>query len=120
MLSRLRMSVDESLDAYRNLAGKVFARPRWFSFFGLARDMYDHHELRKAINEVVMKKSDKSLPTIKPELRDSEEAEVQEFVNNQPDEPRVDGVQKAFGGALNTGPTFNSDPTMCRTYVYRS
>ncbi|MCJ1315256.1 hypothetical protein MMC15_000572 [Xylographa vitiligo] len=115
MLGRLRMSVDESLDAYRELAGRVFAQPRWFSLFGLARDMYDHHELRKAINEVVMKQRDRSLPTNKPGMRDPDGDEVQEYVNDQPDEPRIDGVQKAFGGVLNVGPTFNSDPTMCRT-----
>ena len=115
MLSRLRMSVDESLEAYRDLAGRVFAQPRWFSLFGLARDMYDHHELRKAINEVVMKQRDRSLPANKPELKSSDGNEVQEYINDQPDEPRMDGVQKAFGGVLNVGPTFNSDPTMCRT-----
>ena len=116
MLGRLRMSVDESLQAYRDLAGKVFASPRWFSFFGLARDMYDHHELKKAIDAVVWKQRSRLRPPVlKSCPEEPEVGEVQEVLSNQPDEPRIDGVQKAFGGALNSGPTFNSDPAMCRT-----
>ena len=129
MLGRLRMGVDEALDAYRSLAGKVFAKPRWLSFFGIARDMYDHHELKLAIDEVVEGRENYTKPPGRsepPELSTSSELskaletgdhEVQELESSQPDEPRMDGMQRSFGGLLNAGPTFNSDPSMCRTYV---
>ena len=126
MLGRLRMSVDEALEAYRTLAGKVFAKPRWFSFFGVVRDMYDHHQLKLAIDEVVEGRNNVMRLPQQPESLTSSDAsllsepgdgEVQEIETSQPDEPRRDGMQMSFGGVLNAGPTFNSDPTMCRTYV---
>ena len=129
MLGRLRMSVDDALDAYKRLAGKVFAKPRWLSFFGLFRDMYDHHELKVAIDEVVEGRNDYAKLPQKSErpgssaasaMSEPEDDEVEEIESSQPDEPRRDGMQRSFGGVLNAGPTFNSDPTMCRTYVAES
>ncbi|MCJ1356604.1 MAG: hypothetical protein MMC33_006599 [Icmadophila ericetorum] len=113
MLGRLRMSVDDALKAYENLAGKVFAHRRPLSFYGVVRSMYDHRELVDAVNEVVRMKRSTILE--RPASRGPEINCIQDMVLNQPDEPRVDDVQQAVGGLLDSGPTFNSDPSMCRT-----
>lgn len=117
MLGRLRMGVDEALEAYKTFAGKVFERQRWLSFFGLVRDMYDHRILKTAIDEVVEKRrTDTSIP-VKSEPSEPEDHDLQRILPLQSDEPRRDDMQKSSGGALNSVPTFNSDPTMCRTYA---
>ena len=113
MLGRLRMSVNDALKAYERLAGKVFAHRRPFSFYGVVRSMYDHRELVEAIDEVVRMK--KNITIDKSECEEPDIDCVQDMLLDRPDEPRVDDVQQTFGGIINSGPTFNSDPTMCRT-----
>lgn len=55
MLSRLRMSVDECLQEYETLGGKIFGHPRPLSNKGLLWHKFDHKKLEKAIKEVTAK-----------------------------------------------------------------
>lgn len=53
MLGRLRMSVVECLDPYRDLAQKVFGHKQRFAFGGLVKDRYDPKNLEQQIKEIV-------------------------------------------------------------------
>ena len=55
MLSRLRMSVDECLQEYESLGGKVFGHPRPIPARGLLWPKYDHKRLETAIRTVTSK-----------------------------------------------------------------
>ena len=58
MLGRLRMSVDDCIKEYTDLAGVVFGNPRTFSIRGPAlwpREKYNHQRLKNAIIQVVEK-----------------------------------------------------------------
>ncbi|KAI9795901.1 MAG: hypothetical protein M1833_006628 [Piccolia ochrophora] len=52
MLGRLRMTVDECLEAYRHLDDDIFARPRRRSLLWF-RPKYDPHALQKSIGHIV-------------------------------------------------------------------
>ena len=60
MLGRLHMTVDECLDAYENLAGRVFGHPRHLHIRKppwIPRDKYDHRRLEKIIKDIVKERS---------------------------------------------------------------
>lgn len=60
MLGRLRMTVDECLEAYENLADQVFGHPRHFHIRKppwYPRDKYDHRRLEKVIKDIVKERS---------------------------------------------------------------
>lgn len=53
MLGRLRMSVAECLEPYRDMAKNVFGHKQRFAFGGLAKDRYDPKNLERQIQEIV-------------------------------------------------------------------
>lgn len=57
MLSRLRMGVDDCIDAYKNFGGRVFGNPRHFHSLSLplltTRTKYDPEMLKNVISNVV-------------------------------------------------------------------
>ena len=89
MLSRLRMTVDDALEEYRNLAGDIFGHPRKASMRGpllWPRGKYSAEKLKKAVSKVVAKQAVK-----------------RSAVRQQPQ------------GQQPGDETFNFEPMMCRT-----
>lgn len=99
MLGRLRMSVADALEAYEKLAGDIFSTQQWFSMQGLGRYLYDHTKLEEAVKQVVNEAVEKELDKREPLHRPW----------------RPEDEQRVAGGAWNTEPTFNSEPSKCRT-----
>jgi len=52
MLSRLRMTVDDCLQEYEALGGKIFGHPRPFSIKGVLWHKFNHRRLKKAVKQV--------------------------------------------------------------------
>ena len=56
MLGRLRMSVDESIDAYLSLSDRVFQKKRHrVTVKGNIQGRFDSEELTRAVKEVIKK-----------------------------------------------------------------
>ena len=58
MLGRLRMSIDDCIEEYETLGGKVFGRSRWFHLrsippFWLPREKYNHETLESVIQSLI-------------------------------------------------------------------
>lgn len=54
MLGRLRMTIDECIDAYLNLSEKVFQKKRSrFGLTGQIRGRFDSVELERAVKETI-------------------------------------------------------------------
>lgn len=65
MLGRLHMTVDECLEAYENLAERVFAHPRRFHIRKppwIPRDKYNHEPLEKVIKDIVKQRDPSESP----------------------------------------------------------
>ena len=60
MLSRLRMSVDECIEEYKNLGQKVFGHPRRFALKGLIWHKYDYRVLEKVVRDVTARYKEES------------------------------------------------------------
>jgi len=67
MLGRLRLGVDECLEEYEQLGGRIFGNPRWASVkpsrrgpIPAPRDKYDGRNLQGAVEEVVARRLPKS------------------------------------------------------------
>ena len=52
MLGRLRMSVDECIEKYPEMAKNIFGKSR-MSLRGLINDKYDHNNLQREIQKIV-------------------------------------------------------------------
>ncbi|XTI93327.1 hypothetical protein V2W45_1215471, partial [Cenococcum geophilum] len=52
MLGRLRMSVDECIEKYPEMAKNIFGKSR-MSLKGLINDKYDHNNLQREIQKIV-------------------------------------------------------------------
>ena len=89
LLGRLRLTVEEALHIYEDFAGEVFGKKRLFSIRSpllYPRGKYDHRKLEEILKSVVN------------------------------DAPHVGRSHKFVGGnVFNPDPTFNSEPTLCRT-----
>ena len=54
MLGRLKMSVNECIDAYLSLSDRVFQKKRhWVTIKGSIQSRFDSEELERAVKEVV-------------------------------------------------------------------
>ncbi|KAL8700206.1 MAG: hypothetical protein Q9201_005575 [Fulgogasparrea decipioides] len=65
MLGRLRMNVDDCIEEYETLGGKVFGRSRWFHIrsippFWLPREKYNHRTLESVTQNLI----DRRIPKI--------------------------------------------------------
>ena len=90
LLSRLRLSVQDALHIYENLARDIFGKPRLFSIRGPVPwpcAKHNHRRLEQAIKKVVSSCS--------------------------PTTNRL--THQVGGGAFNFDPTFDSEASMCRT-----
>ena len=90
MLGRLRLSARDALCIYENLAHEVFGKPRVWSMRGpllWARGKHNHKRLEKAMKNVIS-----SCSTDSNHL-----------------------TYRVGPGPFNFDPTFNSEPSMCRT-----
>jgi hypothetical protein len=54
MLSRLRMSVEDSITAFREISEQVTSSSRIFSFNGLLRSKYSTKQLERAVRRHVL------------------------------------------------------------------
>lgn len=80
MLSRLRMSVDDAMEEYENLAGYVFGHPRLFSIrpslrrpIPLLRDKYSGKRVVTVVNGVVKDRLSKKAADLGYDLFSSHE-----------------------------------------------
>ena len=56
MLGRLRMTVDECIDAYVSLSDRVFQKRRHrVTIKGLVQGRFDSEELKRAIKEIIVR-----------------------------------------------------------------
>lgn len=57
MLGRLQMSIDECIDAYLKLSGKVFRKTKSkVTVRGMIQGRFDSDELRRAVEEIIESK----------------------------------------------------------------
>jgi hypothetical protein len=63
MLSRLRMPIDDCIEEYTEMGGRIFGSPRLFSLRGpipWKREKYDDKELERAVRDVDRRRNWKS------------------------------------------------------------
>ena len=59
MLSRLRMTIDDCIEEYRNMGANIFGKPRLFSMRGPIpwnQEKYSHRKLEESIKDVVKRR----------------------------------------------------------------
>lgn len=56
MLGRLRMSADECIDRYPEMAERIFGNKKLMALRGLARDRYDATNLQNVIEDIVLER----------------------------------------------------------------